>query len=284
MEELTRCAGDVLKGRYEIVDRISFSPMSRVHKAWDRQERRFVAVKMAFPRETDLHDTNVERLQREGLVLATLRHPRILRAFDSGPVAPDGYHIVTDLLDGVSLEYWLNCVEHLCVREAVIAAAEALEGLDVVHRAGLVHRDVKPGNLMMTPKGAVLIDFGLVTAAPIRRARRLTPATLAIGTPSYMSPEQCRGSPELDGRTDLYALGLVLYQMLTGRRAIVGEDAQEVQVAQIEALPRPFALTAPHLRLPKRLEAAVMRALEKRPKDRFQTAADMREELLAAAP
>jgi serine/threonine-protein kinase len=280
MRGISRCAGDVLNGRYEIVERISHGPMSRIHKAWDRRDRRFVAVKMAFGRD---HDSNVERLQREGLVLATLRHPRILRAFDSGPVEPDGYHIVADLLEGASLESRLNGGRHLPVREAVEAAAETLEGLEAVHRAGLVHRDVKPGNLMLTPNGAVLIDFGLVTAAPLKRARRLTSPGMAVGTPNYMSPEACLDSQELDGRADLYALGLVLYRMLTGRRAIEGDYSEEVQYAQLELAPRPFALSAPRLRLPKRLEAAVMRSLEKSPADRFASAAEMREAILAAA-
>jgi len=281
MRGISKCAGDVLKDRYEIVDRISHGPMSRIHKAWDRLAHRFVVVKMAFPRGGD--DTDIERLRREGLVLAALRHPRIPRAFDSAPIAPDGYGIVMDMLDGVSLEQVFTHMERLPFRHAAVFAAHTLDALEVVHRAGLVHRDVKPGNLMMTPNGAALIDFGLVTAAPIRRARRLTSPGTAVGTPNYMAPEACLDSPDLDGRADLYAVGLVLYRMLTGRRAIVGEYAQEVQRAQVENLPRPFALTAPGLDLPKRLEAAVMRALEKDPRHRYRTAAQMREAILAAA-
>ena len=283
--DLTRCAGDVLLDRYEIVDRINFGPMSRVHKAWDRREKRFVAVKMAFPYPHDPAAGYVERLQREGWVLMTLRHPRILRAFDAGPVGPDGYAVMADLLEGESLDSRLDARGSIPVREAVTIAAEALDGLETVHRAGLMHRDVKPGNLMLTPAGAVLIDFGLVTAAPLRRARRLTEPGTAVGTPFYMSSEQFQDSLSLDGRTDLFSLGLVLYRMLTGKRAFPGGSVEGMIRSQLERRPAmPVALAAPRLRLPKRLEDALMRSIEIRASDRFQTAAEMRNEILAAAP
>jgi serine/threonine protein kinase len=281
LRHIRRRSGDVLKDRYVIIERLNAGSMSCVYKAWDNRMSRFVVVKIADGSQDGEHD--VERLRREGVILATLRHPRIPRAFDAGDDGTDGYWIALDLLEGRSLERRLTFERILPIREAVQIAAETCEALEAAHAVGIVHRDVKPGNLMLTPDGAALIDFGIAAYVPFRRARRLTLPGIAVGTPTYMSPEQCRGDDDLDGRSDLYALGLTLYRMLSGRRALGSNDGLETLQAQLFSPPMPFALTAPGLRLPKRLEDAVMRALKKDPHDRFRTASEMREEVLAAA-
>jgi len=278
---IRRRSGDVLKDRYMIVERMKSGSMSCVYKAWDRQGQRFVVVKIA---DGTHGDNDVERLRREGVILASLRHPRIPRAFDAGDDGTDGYWIALDFLEGRSLERRLTFERSLPVLEAVRIAAETCEALEAAHALGFVHRDVKPGNLMLTPDGAMLIDFGVAAYVPFRRARRVTLPGIALGTPNYMAPEQCRGDDDLDGRADLYALGLTLYRMLSGRRALGNNDGVETLIAQMTSPPLPFAHTAPDLVLPRRLEDAVMRAIEKHPDDRFRTASEMREELLAAAP
>lgn len=275
--------GDELKGRYRLMKRIHVKSMNAVFKAWDIRARANVIVKVA---RIGTDGENAERLRREGVVLATLRHPRIVRALDAWDGGENGYALVTEFLEGESLETRLDRDGTVLPREAVAIACEALEALEAVHAAGLVHRDVKPGNLMVRPRGAVLIDFGTVACRAARRAKRLTQPNITIGSVGYMAPEQLQSS-DVDARADLYALGRVLYGMLTGRCPVNGDEPMGLRdfMRRVTAHdPMPFSETAPDLRLPKALEQAVLKSLARNPAERFASAAAMRAELLAAAP
>lgn len=274
----------LLGGRYRAVEEIYRSGMNVVHLARRRSDGLYVIAKR--PRDAKDCPSDAERLRREAVALTTLRHPRIVRALDGG--FTDGvYTLILERLDGATLEDLAHDEGPLAVRRAVEIVAGVLEALDVVHRAGLVHRDVKAGNVMMTRRGPVLLDFGLVTlcARSGRRARRLTEPGRTVGTPTTMSPEQTRGLGGLDARADLYACGMILYELLTGSLPydVPSGDAGAVLQAHIIDDPLPFERTAPDADLPPALRDAVLRALEKRPEDRFYDAAEMRVALLRAA-
>lgn len=293
--------GFTVDDRYVLRRRLYQGACNQVFAAWDQRDKRETVIKVAESDPKDRRrqarkdptedldgagDRDMLRLQREAVALATLAHPRIVRPVGSGFHA-GAYYLALEMLEGVALDKVLENGQRMPLQSAVAVAAQALEALEAVHRAGLVHRDVKPGNLMMTSRGVVLIDFGLVTLAPhVRpRARRVTGEFHTVGTPSYMSPEQCAGDRRLDARSDLYAVGHVLYRSLTGLPTFAesGSVRKSLQNQRLAA-PVPFAEAASELEIPGAVEAVVMKALEKDPDDRFRTAAEFREALLVAAP
>ena len=291
----------MVDGRYVLRRRLYDGPANQVFAAWDQRDKREAVIKVAMPspderrrlaRKDPTEDVDslgardALRLQREAVTIATLAHPRIVRPVGGG-FHGGTYYLALEMLEGFGLDKVLENGQRVPLHGALLIATQTLEALEAVHRARLVHRDVKPGNLMMTPRGIVLIDFGLVTLSPdVRpRARRITGEFHTVGTPSYMSPEQCEGDPWLNARTDLYAVGHVLYRALTGlptfaESGSVGKSLQRQRLAA----PVPFAEAAPELEIPEAVEAVVMKALEKDPRDRFQTATEFRKALIAAAP
>ncbi|MFN8061222.1 MAG: protein kinase [Vicinamibacterales bacterium] len=295
-------AGDHL-GPYEILSLIGSGGMGEVYRARDPRLHRVVAIKVL----PSSHSTNLEfraRFEREARTVARLSHPHICAVYDVGTAtmgvvpsaasarqadersAPDGVvqYLVIEHLDGVTLATRLS-QGPIAVDEALTLARQLAEALDHAHRAGIVHRDLKPGNVMLTPSGAKLLDFGLARDVLLVGSDRpsdastespLTGAGLVLGTVPYMSPEQIEGKPA-DARSDLFAFGAILYEMVTGRRAFPGNSAASVMSAVLRDTPPPLASMQPMT--PPALAHIVERCLAKDPDERWQSARDLAREL-----
>src|SRR5687768_12896724 len=245
--------------------------MAVVHKGKDRQLRRPVAVKVLsspFDRDKDF----VERFRREAHAAARLNHPNIVAVYDSG--SDDGTHyIVTELVEGETLADLLQREGALPPERVVEIARQVCHALEAAHDKGVIHRDVKPGNVMITPQGRVkVVDFGIARAAG---AESVTRTGLVMGSASYLSPEQARGEPG-DERSDIYSLGCVLYQMLTGRPPFVAENPISALYQHVNEPVEQLSSIRP---VPAALERVVLHALEKEPAKRFGSVKEMEDAL-----
>ncbi|MQS13456.1 serine/threonine protein kinase [Streptomyces kaniharaensis] len=271
--------GRALNGRYELAEIIGVGGMATVWRATDRVLGRQVAVKVLNGGLAD-DPRFAERFGREAQHAAMLAHPRIVMVFDSG-VDQGSPYIVMELVQGRSLAAVLAQTPPggLPVERAVGIAAAVCEALTVAHAAGLVHRDIKPGNIMITDDGGVkVVDFGIARAGS---SGNLTQTASVLGTAAYLAPEQATASA-LDGRTDLYAVGCVLTEMLTGETPFTAETPVAIAFKHVSELPLPPSARRPGL--PPALDAAVLRLLAKKPADRPADAAAARAELLATVP
>jgi serine/threonine-protein kinase len=265
-----------LAQRYTIERQLGRGGMATVYLARDLKHDRLVALKVLHP---ELAATlGAERFLREIRLAARLQHPNILSVHDSGEAAGQLWFTMP-YVEGESLRAWLTREHGISLEDAVRIAGEAAEALDSAHRHGVIHRDVKPENILLSEGHALLADFGIARA--VGGDERLTETGIALGTPDYMSPEQGSGETMLDGRTDVYALGCVLYEMLAGHPPFMGATAREV-VARHTRDPVPSLRTS-RPDLPAAVEHAVLKALAKAPADRFQTAGAFRD-ALATAP
>ena len=267
-----------LEGRYQIEGELGEGGMATVYLADDLKHERKVALKVLKPELAAV--VGAERFLAEIKTTANLQHPHILPLFDSG--AADGLlYYIMPFVDGEPLRDKIKRETQLPVEEALEITVAVAGALDYAHRQGVVHRDIKPGNILLHDGQPLVADFGIALAVSVAGGDRLTETGLSLGTPSYMSPEQVTGEHELDGRSDLYSLACVMYEMLAGERPFNAPTAQAV-VAQILAVePRP--LDERRRTVPARVAAAVDRALEKLPADRFATAGDFAEALTTPA-
>jgi serine/threonine-protein kinase len=267
----------LLAGRYRIVRELGRGGAATVYLAHDRRRGRRVAVKV-------LHDVPGvpsvrEQFAREIEIAASLSHPHLLPLYDSGVDADLPYH-VSPCVDGGSLRERLLRAPRPGAAEARRLAEEAAWALDHAHRQGVIHLDVKPGNILLHRGHAVVADFGI--ARTVRSPERLPAGTARLlGTPAYMSPEQAAGAPDLDGRSDVYSLGCVLYELLAGVPAF-GDGSLSAALARsrVATWPDPAPL---HARAPRALAAIVMRAMEPAREDRYRTAAEMARALRVSA-
>jgi serine/threonine-protein kinase len=267
----------LLADRYELVDDLGAGGMARVWRARDRRLNREVAVKVLS--ELLAADPSFrERFEREAMNVASLKHPNIVTVHDYGNEG-DAYYIVMELVEGESLQAKLDATTpYLDIELAVRLSAETLAGLAHAHERGIVHRDIKPANILITREvTAKLADFGIARAAADPGS--LTTTGSFIGTPSYASPEQLSGLPST-AITDQYSLGCVLYQCLTGRPPFEAEIPAGVMAQHLQKAPRPPREHRPEI--PPAIEAVVLRALEKEPEGRFDSATHMRGALLDA--
>jgi eukaryotic-like serine/threonine-protein kinase len=269
-----------LSGRYRLERELGRGGMATVYAAEDVRHRRPVAIKVLHPELGAM--LGGERFLREIEVTARLRHPHILPLHDSGEA--DGLlYYVMPYVRGESLRERLRRERQLPVDEAVRIAREVAGALDSAHRQGVIHRDVKPENILLDEDGhAAVADFGVARA--VQRAAggdRLTATGMAVGTPHYMSPEQASGDGEIGPRSDVWALGCVLYEMLAGEPPFTGASAQSIAAKVMTETPRPLAQA--RRAVPPHVAAAVERALEKVPADRFATAGQFGAALAAPA-
>jgi eukaryotic-like serine/threonine-protein kinase len=270
-------------GHYEIVAPLGAGGMGEVYRATDRRLDRTVAIKI-LPASIAADPASKQRFEREAKTISSLNHPNICVLHDIGH--QDGLdYIVMECVEGESLAKRLE-KGPLPLEQALKIGAQIANALDKAHRSGIVHRDLKPGNIMLTPSGAKLLDFGLAkqtsplaSLATITSASPHSPLTqqgTIVGTFQYMSPEQVQGQ-ELDGRSDIFSLGAVLYEMLTGKRAFEGKTQLSVASAILESEPAPLNSIRPMT--PVNLDHAVRRSLAKDRDDRWQTARDFSSEL-----
>ncbi|HEX3233438.1 MAG TPA: protein kinase [Gemmatimonadales bacterium] len=254
-------------GRYQIERELGRGGMSTVYLALDPKHGRQVALKVFEP---DLGPSvGSDRFLREIRVAARLTHPHILPLHDSGEV--DGLlYYVMPYIEGESLRAWLQREHRLALHEALDLGRQVADALDYAHQHGVVHRDIKPENILIANGEAVLADFGIARALGAG-TELLTGGGMAVGTPMYMSPEQAAGEPDIDGRSDIYSLGCVLFEALAGVPPFSGSSVQAILVQRL--LETPARLRSIQPEVPEAVEAAIARALARKPADRFATAA-----------
>jgi serine/threonine protein kinase len=227
-----------LEGRYVIEREIGSGGTAVVFRARDLRHHRLVAIKVLRPELA--RSLGPDRFLREIRIAASLTHPHILPVHDSGEAAELLYYVMP-YVEGESLRSRLIREGALPMDDALRIAREVADALSYAHSRGVVHRDIKPGNILLVGGHAVVADFGIATATDIGMDdETLTSPGLVIGTPAYMSPEQARGEPMVDGRSDLYSLGCVLYEMLTGRPPFTGPSAQAVLARHSHDAPEPL--------------------------------------------
>ena len=274
MPEIVSRLQSALEDRYRLDREIGAGGMATVYSAQDLRHDRRVALKVLRPELAAV--IGAERFLAEIKLTANLQHPHILPLFDSGEA--DAYlFYVMPFVEGETLRDRLNREKQLPVADAVRIATEVASALDYAHRHGVVHRDIKPENILLHDGQALVADFGIALAASKASGARMTETGMSLGTPHYMSPEQAMGEREITARSDVYALGAVLYECLTGEPPFTGNTAQAVVARVLTESPRPLA-TQRHT-IPRHLEAAVLTALEKLPADRFGTAAEFSDAL-----
>jgi serine/threonine-protein kinase len=283
--------GATLAERYEIVGRVGTGGMGTVYRARQVGLAREVALKVLRPETAADHET-VARFEHEAKAMSLLLHSNTVRVIDFGE-DPSGYlYLAMELLEGESLAARIEREGALGVRDAIRIAQQILRSLAEAHGKGLVHRDLKPDNVFLAriaghrePVVKVL-DFGIAKVfrpdAPLTGPLE-TQAGTVYGTPRYMSPEQVQGKA-LDPRSDLYAVGVLLYQMLVGRPPFVDSDAVVVMAQHIREVPTPPCAAAPERPIPRSLERAILRALAKSPRARPADAEEMERELIACLP
>jgi serine/threonine protein kinase len=270
-------------GPYEIVAPLGAGGMGEVYRARDPRLERIVAIKI-LPSRLSLDPTRKQRFEREAKTISALNHPHICVLHDVGSQNGIDY-LVMECLEGETLSKRLE-KGPLPLEQLLKLGAQIADALDKAHRSGVVHRDLKPDNVMLTAMGAKLLDFGLAKpAAPLVSEATLTAATkqspvteqgTIVGTFHYMSPEQVEGK-ELDGRSDIFSLGAVLYEMLTGQKAFQGKSQLSVVSAILEK--EPASITTIKPMTPPALDHAIRRCLAKDPEERWQMARDLAFEL-----
>src|SRR5262245_45420415 len=266
-----------LAGRYVIEREIGAGGMATVFLARDIRHDRNVALKVLSP---DLGAVlGVERFLAEIRVTANLQHPNLLPLFDSGEVEGLLFYVMP-FVEGQSLRARLEHEKQLPVDEAVRIAVAVGDALDYAHSHGVIHRDLKPENILLQHGQPVVADFGIALAVSRAGGARITQTGLSLGTPQYMSPEQATGDRVIDGRADIYSLGAVLYEMLSGEPPHTGTTAQAIIAKLMTEEPR--SLTVLRRTVPANVDAAVRHALEKLPADRFATVREFSEALKAS--
>ena len=275
MPDVTQRLSTALAGRYQIERRVGVGGMATVYLAEDLKHKRKVALKVLKP---DLAAVlGAERFVQEITTTASLQHPHILPLFDSGTAGEqDGgtpfLYYVMPFIDGETLREKLDRETQLSIEEAVRIASEVADALDYAHRAGVIHRDIKPENILLQDGRPMVADFGIALAVSAAAGGRMTETGLSLGTPHYMSPEQATAEKELSSRSDVYSLGAVFYEMLTGDPPHTGSSAQQIIMKIVTDEARP--VTELRKSVPPNVAFAAAKALEKLPADRFGSAAE----------
>jgi len=267
MSESTGRLSAALADRYRIIQRLGEGGMATVYLAEDLKHKRQVAVKVLKPELAAV--LGAERFVQEITTTASLQHPHILPLFDSGEADSFLYYVMP-YIEGETLRDKLNRETQLGIDEAVKITTEVADALDYAHRHGVIHRDIKPENILLHDGRPMVADFGIALAVSAAAGGRMTETGLSLGTPHYMSPEQATAEKDLTNRSDIYSLGAVLYEMLTGEPPHMGTSAQQIVMKIVtEDVP---PVTRLRKAVPPHVAAAVAKAVEKLPADRFESA------------
>jgi len=274
--------GTVLDGRFQVEEIIGFGGMSVVYKATQLRVNRHVAIK-TLKIQMDPKPVYRERFQREISLLCTLNHPHIVTVYDCF-IGPDGQpYVVMDYLRGNSLEKLIEDKGAMPMEQCASIVAQVLSALDHAHKKGVIHRDLKPGNIVLMDDETAfvkVVDFGL--AKLNHESRRLTQTGEFWGSPAYMSPEQASGKPE-DGRSDIYSLGAVFYELVAGKDPFhTATSVFELIHLHVNQAPPPLTVKNPEVLVPPKIAEVIFKALEKDPANRFQTASEMLDALVSA--
>ena len=265
--------GQIIKERYEIVEILGEGGMAFVYKAKDKQLQRNVAIKTLKPNYVN-QEKFVDRFRREAQTAANLNHPNIVQIFDWG--IEDEPYFVMEYIEGNTLTSIITGNKTVGLNDILYIGSQVANGLKEAHKHGLVHRDIKPGNIMITPDGKVKVtDFGIVSLQ--NEESDITKTGAVLGTASYISPEQAQGKP-VSFESDLYSLGTVLYELIAGNPPFTGDSP--IATATKHLTDKPEKLSNYRKDIPKALENAILKLLEKRPSDRFKSAEDLRALLL----
>ena len=265
--------GQIVKERYEILEILGEGGMAFVYKARDMQLERFVAIKTLKPNYVN-QETFVDRFKREAKTAANLNHPNIVQIFDWG--IEDEPYFVMEYIEGNTLTSIISKNRTISLSDILFIGAQVSSGLHAAHQKGLVHRDIKPGNIMITPDGKVKVtDFGIVSLQ--NEESDITKTGSILGTASYISPEQAQGKP-VSIESDLYSLGTVLYELITGKAPFSGDSPISTATKHLTEKPEKPSLFRRDL--PKGVESAILKLLEKATYDRFKSAEDLRATLL----
>ncbi len=269
--------GQVVGDRYELRDVIGTGGMGVVYAGFDRRLQRPVAVKFLNPTAA-ADGAALQRFQREALAAGRIGHENICDVRDLGTTEQGAPYIIMELLDGAPLSDQLLAEGRLSPEDAVSILVQVLAALDAAHAAGIVHRDLKPENIFLAESNSgeqrvKIVDFGISKALGDITDLRLTETGIVVGSPYYMSPEQARGRQDVDGRSDLWSVGVILYELLTGQLPFMGDNYNEVMIRIVTEEPRPPSELLPDI--PKSLERVIMRALTKDRDERFGSAREL---------
>jgi len=271
--------GRDISGQFRVLEKIGSGGMGAVYKAEQPEMRRFVAIKILHKRYLSRKDL-VTRFKREARAMSHLSHPNTARVFLYGQLDDNACYFVMEYLEGRNLAQTVRKEGPMEPTRAINIMIQACGALEEAHRAGIVHRDLKPENIFLTSQGGIedfpkVLDFGLAKLSEQQMrpgSLILTQEGMVFGTPEFMSPEQARGET-LDGRSDIYSLGIILYELLTGKLPFDAKQPMEYIQRHIKEPPIPLTERSPEREFPQGLEEAIARSLAKAPKDRYETAA-----------
>jgi serine/threonine protein kinase len=269
--------GDLFDRRYRIQRRVGAGGMSYVFAAKDEELAETVALKVIKP-DFALDEEFVTRFKREVRITRQIRHPNVVQVFEFGRTWVGGtelYYLTMELLKGQDLGAWLRAQKPAPLADVLRVGLQLCEALDEAHRAGVIHRDIKPQNIFVEPNDQVkLMDFGI---SRVTHMTSVTQGGKLIGTPRYMSPEQIHGRTSPDHRSDLYSVGIVLYELCTRRKPFDGENTIEIAMKQLQEMPQSPRQLNPRVLVA--LDQVIMKCLEKDPSDRFQSASELHDAL-----
>jgi serine/threonine-protein kinase len=272
----TDLVGSIIAERYHVLKKLGEGGMGQVYLAEHVKMGRKSAVKVMNPGM--VHDADaISRFNREAANASRINHPNVAGIYDFGETAEGLIYLAMEFIEGESLTSLVEKSGALAPARAADIAKQAADGLQVAHDMGIVHRDLKPDNIMIAKNRdgsdcVKVVDFGIAKAAGAEN-QKVTKTGLVVGTPEYMSPEQLAGD-KLDGRSDVYSLALVAYNMLTGKLPFEGETAQESMIMRLTDDPRPLALTKPDTSWPQEVQDVMGKALQRKAGDRYQKASD----------
>ena len=259
-----------LRGQYHVIRELGHGGMARVFLGEDLRSREHVAVKVLRPEVASA--LGPARFHREVEILRLMAHPNIVPILDAG-IAGELLYLVMPFVAGETLRVRLEREGPLALSDVLTIARDIAAALDYAHAEGIIHRDIKPANILLTERGALVCDFGLARAIDRAVLEPISSSGFVLGTPSYMSPEQATGERRLDARSDIYALGCVVYEMLTGEQPFTGPSSQAILARQLVERPRPIRTVRPQVA--EEMEQAILAALAKDPRKRPGSASEL---------